>query len=228
MNCDQLRTLIHDLAREEASADPEVISALNHAESCHHCDVLLREAEKLTASLRALAIRHNSDATPPRVESALLQALRAQHATAPASFWRNAAAWVAVSTGALATAAALVFLLIGNQGRTSRQNPPPQQPTPRETNRPAVQRPAWADYTVNGETEEQAASEYIPLTSDFDPSWLEGGAIVRVVLTRPALESLGVPAIASSEGQMLADMVVSDDGTPEAIRLVDWQVAGAQ
>jgi hypothetical protein len=229
MNCEQFRTLIHDLAREEASDDAQVISALNHAESCRDCDARLRKAEKLTAALRALAIRHNSEAAPPRVEAALLQAMRQQHQPARVSIWRSTASWLTLSGAALATAAVFVFLLLGNHARTSGHAPAPiQQSAPRETNRPAAQRPAWADYAINGETEEQAAAEYIPLTSDFDPSWLEGGAIVRVLLTRPALESLGVPAMASSDDQMLADMVVSDDGTPEAIRLVDWQVSDGQ
>jgi CO dehydrogenase/acetyl-CoA synthase alpha subunit len=43
------------------------------------------------------------------------------------------------------------------------------------------------------------------------------------VLSRPALASLGVPVITGSDGQMVADMVISNDGTPQAIRVVDWQ-----
>jgi hypothetical protein len=89
-------------------------------------------------------------------------------------------------------------------------------------------REVWADYTLEGETEEQAQAAFIPLAAGFDPSWLEGGAIVRVVLSRPALESLGVPAGAAGNGQMVADMIVSNDGTPEAIRVVDWQFADIQ
>jgi hypothetical protein len=49
-----------------------------------------------------------------------------------------------------------------------------------------------------------------------------------VLLSRPALESLGVPVNAGGNGQLLADMVVSNDGTPEAIRFVDWQIAGRE
>ncbi len=228
MTCEQFRLLIDSLARADSSPDIDLIGALNHAESCPPCNSLLRQAETITVGLRQLAAAFNACSAPPRVETALLHALRARHAPAPPSAWRETANWLAVSAGALATAAALVFLLLGNPGRNSRETPPPAQPVPRETNRPASQRPLWADYAIDGEIEDDAAASYIPLASDFDPSWLEGGAIVRVVLTRPALESFGLPTTALTGDQMLADMVVSDDGTPEAIRLIDWQVADAQ
>jgi hypothetical protein len=54
---------------------------------------------------------------------------------------------------------------------------------------------------------------------------IEDGAVVRVVLSRSALVSLGVSVadVGSSE-QVPADLVVSADGTPEAIRLVSQNV----
>jgi hypothetical protein len=137
--------------------------------------------------------------------------------------------WVAISAVGLAAAAVLAVLLTGYRPGATPQPPRVPEAAPRETTRPAAgPRATWADYAVDGETEEQAAAAYIPLNASFDPSWLEGGAIVRVVLSRPALESLGVPVIAVNDGEMLADMVVSNDGTPEAIRVVDWQASDIQ
>lgn len=232
MNCAEFRSLIQDLAREDASADDAVISALAHAESCRACDLLLRDAEKLTASLRSLAAQHKLDAAPARVETALLAAFQQQHGSAPRmrpAAVRVIGGWLAISAVGLAAAAALAVLLTGYRPGASPESPRVPEAAPRETTRPpASPRATWADYTVNGETEEQAAAAYIPLNSSFDPSWLEGGAIVRVVLSRPALESLGVPVIAGNDGQMLADMVISNDGTPEAIRVVDWQASNIQ
>jgi hypothetical protein len=242
MNCTEFRNLIPDLARQDASADSAVISALAHAESCRACDALLREAEKLTVSLRSLGAQHNFDAAPPRVEAALLAAFQQQHGcglylqpaknSSPSMRARSAvkkiAGWLAVSAAGLAAAAVLAVLLTGYRPGTTPQAPRVPEAAPRETTRPASPRAIWADYTVDGETEEQAAAAYIPLNASFDPSWLEGGAIVRVVLSRPALESLGVPVIAGNDGEMLADMVVSNDGTPEAIRVVDWQASNIQ
>jgi hypothetical protein len=225
MNCHEFRNLVHQLAREDASADAAVVDALAHAESCRPCDALLREAEQLTAGLRSLAAQHNFDAAPPRIEAALLHAFRQQHVPAPRL--RHVGRWLVVSTIGLAAAALLAILLTGYHPGA----PSPSAPasTPRETNRPTTSpRTTWADYAIEGETEEQTAAAYIPLAADFDPSWLEGGAIVRVLLSRPALASLGVPVITGSDGQMLADMVISNDGTPQAIRVVDWQAANIQ
>lgn len=227
MNCTEFRNLIQDLAREDASAGAVVADALAHAESCRACDALLREAEQLTASLHSLAARHRFDAAPPRVEVALLQALRQQRAPAPGLL--RIGGWLAVSAVGLAAAALLAILLTGYRPGISPAPARTPESAPRQTNRPSVPpRATWADYAVDGETEEQAAASYIPLAADFDPSWLEGGAIVRVVLSRPALESMGVPVNADGDGQMVADMVVSDDGTPEAIRVVDWQESNIQ
>jgi len=50
---------------------------------------------------------------------------------------------------------------------------------------------------------------------------LDGGAIVRVELPRATLASFGLPVAEFGDAQrILADLVVSADGTPQAIRLV--------
>ncbi len=238
MNCADFRSVIQDLAREETPADAALNSAILHAESCLACDALLREAEKLTADLRLLAAQLKSEAASARVESALLDAIRQRHA--PALRMRDGsglylqpgkkkvAGWLAVSAAGLAATVLGALLLTSHPDENSPQSPTAPATAPRESNRPLGPREVWADYAVQGETLEQAAAAYIPLSAGFDPSWLEGGAIVRVVLSRPALESLGVPVSAAGNGEIVADMVVSNDGTPEAIRFVDWQVSGIQ
>jgi hypothetical protein len=225
MNCAEFHSLIHDLARHDASADAALTDALAHAESCPVCDHLLREAERVTIGLRSLAAQHQFDAASPRTETALLDAFRQQHAPTPRL--HRAGGWLVVSTVGLAAAALFAILLTGYRAASSPDSPAAPAAAPRQSNPPSASpRPTWADYALEGETEEQAAAAYIPLAADFDPAWLEGGVIVRVVLSRPALESFGVPVIAGADGQMIADMVVSYDGTPQAIRVVDWQVAG--
>jgi hypothetical protein len=69
--------------------------------------------------------------------------------------------------------------------------------------------------------EDEYATEFVPVPYADDPAALEGGAIVRVTLPRSALPSFGLP-ITESDGTdtVFADLVVSEDGTPQAIRLV--------
>ena len=65
------------------------------------------------------------------------------------------------------------------------------------------------------------ATAYMPLPYAYDPSELEGAAVVRVVLPRAALVSYGLPVEGMGvRDQVTADMVISQDGTPQAIRLV--------
>ena len=226
MNCTEFRTVIQALAREETPPDEALNSALIHAESCRACDALLREAEQLTADLRSLAAQLKSEAAPARVETALVGAFRRRHS--PALRMRYATGWMAVSAVGLAAAALLAVLLTSDPSATPTETPGAPAAAPRESNPPVGPRQLWADYAQEGETEEEAQAAFIPLAAGFDPSWLEGGAIVRVVLSRPALESLGVPVGAAGNGELVADMVVSNDGTPEAIRVVDWQLASIQ
>jgi len=226
MNCAEFRNVIQALAREETTGDAALNSAFMHAESCRECDALLREAEQLTADLRSLAAQHQSEAAPARVEVALLGAFRQYHSSAFRV--RKAGGWLAVSAAGLAAAVLLAVLLAREPAGMSPESPRAPVAIPRESNRTVGPRSMWADYAMEGETEEEAAAAFIPLSASFDPSWLEGGAIVRVVLSRPALESLGMTVNAGSTGEMVADMVVSNDGTPEAIRVVDWQFSNIQ
>jgi hypothetical protein len=67
----------------------------------------------------------------------------------------------------------------------------------------------------------QDATGFVSLPYAADPATLEDGAVVRVVLSRSALASLGLPVadVGASE-QVPADIVLSEDGAPQAIRLV--------
>jgi hypothetical protein len=226
MNCHEFHSVIHALAREESAPDAALNAALAHAESCRDCDALLREAERLTAELRKLAMLAKSEAAPACVEAALFAAFREQHT--PALRARRASAWLAVPAAGLAAAALLLGLLVRGPADDSRPSPTAPATAPRQSNPGSGPREVWADYMLEGETAEEAAAAFIPLNAAFDPAWIEGGAIVRVVLSRPALQNLGVPVGAAGDSEFVADMVVSGDGTPEAIRLVDWTVGGAQ
>jgi hypothetical protein len=54
-----------------------------------------------------------------------------------------------------------------------------------------------------------------------DTASLDGGAVIRVSVPRSALVAWGLPVSGmGSAGPIPADLVVSADGTPQAIRLV--------
>ena len=80
--------------------------------------------------------------------------------------------------------------------------------------------PANHATTTSAEPVEYATA-YVPLPYADDPSALEGGSVVRVTLARSTLEAYGLPVDGLEAGdRVTADMIVSEDGTPQAIRLV--------
>jgi hypothetical protein len=70
--------------------------------------------------------------------------------------------------------------------------------------------------------DDTATAPFVPLTEAFDPTSLDVNSIVRVSMSRLALENLGVYLDAESNEPVVADLVVSNDGTPQAIRVVSW------
>jgi hypothetical protein len=218
MNCMEFRNLIHDLAREDVLDNSTLSDALTHAESCRVCDAQLQEAERLTADLRQLATRDKSKEAAPYVEEALLDAFRQRRI--PASRLTKVSAWIAISAAGLAAAMLLTLVLTRHPILPFAPSPTGPEAAPRESNTKASPRAVSAEYDVQGETED-AADAFVPLSPTFDPSWLEDSAVVRVSLSDAALENLGLGPNELGDGEVIADLVVRNDGTPEAIRLVD-------
>ena len=222
MNCDEFERIAQALARDEGLDVATLESAFTHADSCESCDALLEEAESLTSNLRTLAAHHASEAAPARVESKLLLAFRQRREPDFHGLerWR----WSA----ALAIAAAIVLVLavtgrpqaLWHPGGVASANQPGQ--SGRAPGTPAaVSAPPQASQTAALDDEEGADS-FVPLSGTFDLDSLNEEPIVRVVLTGEDLESLGLPVGDSSDEQVVADLIIANDGTPQAIRVVSW------
>ena len=63
---------------------------------------------------------------------------------------------------------------------------------------------------------------FVPLSETFDPSSLADASVVRVVLSRSALDSFGLHLGQAEDAQVVADLIVTNDGTPQAIHVVSW------
>jgi hypothetical protein len=65
------------------------------------------------------------------------------------------------------------------------------------------------------------ATNFVSLPYADDPGTLEGGTVVRVTLSRDALASFGMPVADWNANERIpADIALSVDGVPQAIRLV--------
>ncbi|HEY4949612.1 MAG TPA: hypothetical protein VIH88_04700 [Candidatus Acidoferrales bacterium] len=236
MDCAQFQEVLHELDRPGTEGATLCERALAHAESCSDCATLLIEVESLDFSLRQVAAESAELQAPARVESLLLQEFRREKsATASRGVrWQLAAFGIA----------AAVLLALGlslhrqhlvtpggvnatqsstqNAGQPSAQAPdnPGATKTPVATTNSSSQA-AGDSASAAASDDSEYATAYMPLPGAYDPSELEGGAVVRVVLPRAALVSYGLPVEGMGVADhVTADMVVSQDGTPQAIRLV--------
>jgi hypothetical protein len=137
---------------------------------------------------------------------------------------QNAAASRRTMRGRLAAlgAAAAILLTIGLSFRHGWM-PGSSQPASETvaSQAAAASQTAPVEVAENRLPDSQDATPFISLPYAADPATLEDGAVVRVVLSRSALASLGLPVtdVGSAE-QVPADIVLSEDGAPQAIRLV--------
>ena len=223
MDCMQFREVLHELDRPGAEGDALCERALAHAESCSDCAAQLTEMESLSFSLRQLAEESAEAQAPARLETLLLQEFRREKsATASRGVrWQLAAfgiaAAVLLALGLSLHRQHLVTPANVNSGQSSVQTvtTAPDNSAATKTSATAVDGSTHAAVADDAEY----ATAYMPLPYTYDPSELEGGAVVRVVLPRAALVSYGLPVEGMGvRDQVTADMVISQDGTPQAIR----------
>jgi hypothetical protein len=232
MDCAEFQEVLHELNRPGTEGATLCDRALAHAELCGDCATLLIEVESLDFSLRQVAAESAELQAPPRLETLLLQEFRREKsATASRGVrWQLAAFGIAAAVLlALGLSLHRQHLVTpgsnGAGGVTSAQTSA-QAPNKSATNTTATEPASSSQATANSASAAQTddaeyTTAYMPLPYANDPSELEGGAVVRVVLPRAALVSYGLPVDGMGVADhVTADMVVSQDGTPQAIRLV--------
>lgn len=227
MNCEQFQDILQDLARNEWLDVAAVKDALEHADTCTACDDLLQEAETLTADLHALAALEANHQAEPQVERNVLEAFAREKSSAVRQSNLRMASVAALTCVA---ALALFALLLMHRGiaASAPQGARPSTPSTPATNPTNGRQEASAtepgavqiDALSAFEDEDDAAGSFVPLTKSFDPASLDGGAVVRVEMSRTALQQFGLAPGQGNGQPVLADMVVTGDGTPQAIRLV--------
>lgn len=221
MSCRQFKEALDDLDRTGMPAMMLREAALEHAETCGRCAQLMTDTEALDFCFHQIAAHEGNLQAPARVEAALLQEFRAQRAaqSGKKGNWRLAA---------LATAAGVLLALGFSLRHVSLEH---KTSVAGETGQPTLNANAQqskaeanneaTEVAENISTDAQDATGFVSLPYATDPGTLEGGTVVRVELTRAALVSMGLPvADAGSLDRIPADIMLSEDGAPQAIRLV--------
>jgi hypothetical protein len=219
MDCFQFAGLVHDLGRRGRLDGIIRDQALAHAESCARCARRLEEVESLEAALRSVVADQAGERADGRVEAVLVaQFLATKKGTA-----RRSVLWEAA-----AVAAAVLVLVTG--GWALRRLAPALQDGTSATGKIGAANGSSAA-TAGGSQEadtvvaENGSGTFIRLPYAGDGRVVEDDAIVRAVLPRSALASLGFPVgdVNASE-PVPVELMVGEDGTPEAIRLVSQDI----
>lgn len=221
MDCGEFEAAMDDLDRAGTPGVALREAALSHAEGCSRCAQWMTDAEALDFSLRQIATHDGSLQAPARVEAALLQELRQQREVA--SKRKGQGQW---RLAILATAAAVLLAM----GISLRHFPIGRGAAETSARGTAVQSSVAAnsggegpavEVAQNVEGDNQDGSAFVPLPYATDPATLEDGTVVRVELTRSALATMGLPVTdGGSLDSIPADIMLSEDGVPQAIRLV--------
>jgi hypothetical protein len=225
MDCAEFQEVLPELDRPGSEGEALCERALAHAEGCSDCAALLIEVESLDFSLRQAATESSELQAPARLETLLLAEFRREKAaTASRGVRWQLAAFAIAAAVLLALGISLHRQSLATPGGVNSALSSVQTAGPASDNSAA---PKLATAAADAGTQAAASDDseyttaYMPLPYAYDPSELEGGAVVRVVLPRAALVSYGLPVEGMGvRDHVTADMVVSQDGTPQAIRLV--------
>jgi hypothetical protein len=223
MICQEMDSMVTDLARHVAVEVEARDRVLAHVRECSRCSDRLAAEQRLSEGLLAWSAASVEEQAPPRVEERLIAAFRCQPAPV-----RRDRRWLAVAAAGSIAAAVLWFALKTPHPATPPSAPPTiarVEPAPpavvpvREVkrNRRASHRPRRAVPSPRTEM----ATEFLPVAQDDGWTPLEGGRLVRVKLPRSALGLFGLPVDEErSPERVQADVMLSNDGLLRAIRFV--------
>jgi anti-sigma factor RsiW len=223
MKCREFESVVHDLARW-GQLDPAVETiARAHAESCPSCGCRLAEAERLTKILRVASAEARQAEPPPQVEARLLAAFRRETAARNKVAARNSFGWRPMLgwAGAAAFVAVFSFVLLGLFPDRRASSPAVRGSAESAAAVTTASQTAASTQTVAQTSHTDLSSGFVPVpfASGFGPG--ESAVIVRVQLPRSSLAELGYPVDETQgNGVVQADLVVGEDGWPQAVRIV--------
>ena len=211
MTCEEFERMGLDAERDASLTADERAAAGQHAAQCSSCAALQESWRLAKAELRTLADATEAAAAPSRVEMRLRLEFRTRHRSMKT---RRAAAVLSWALAAAAIVAAVVTW--ANWLRPSHDVQPDV----------AKVRP-----TLTGEHQADDGAEPSTLVADgrsvdFTPlpgsalSDSDAASVVRVRMQRSSLGALGLPVVEDGASDWIqVDLLVTDDGVPQAVRI---------
>jgi len=215
MTCEEFAIAGLDLGSPEQDG-PLQRAAREHLRECPHCAALHENWLTLRQDLRGLGAETAEAETPSRVEMRLRQEFRTRHKTVKTQRAAFVLGW------GLAAAAVLTFAFTWMNWRMHRSANVADTPN-------VVHAPASNTSTAPRPSTDSDSGEVLlasnnvgdfTLLPDSMPPAPEDATIVRVQMQRAALAALGLTVNEEHAGDWIqVDLLVGDDGLPQAVRL---------
>jgi hypothetical protein len=220
MTCEEFEAIGLDAERDATLSEVQRVAAREHASTCSRCASLEDSWQAAGVELRAFAEDTATAQAPARVEMRLRQEFRTRHVTLKVRRTAAVAAWAL-------TAAAVLVGAVG--WRNWRNSPHSAANVPANNSNATTNHEAAVQGAVEVKQPDATESEMLIADnelSDFtllpgaSPADTVDAAILRVRMQRGTLGALGFPVNEERAGEWIqVDLLVGDDGLPQAVRL---------
>ena len=234
MNCEEFEMIGLDAERDGTLSEAAHAAAREHSSTCSRCAALQDSWQAAGVELRAFAEDTAMAETPARVEMRLRQEFRTQHVTRRVRRTAVAVGWALAAAAVLAGAVSWRNWRHGQvEETTNHLNSVPPANKIQENNSTAGGNRQIPAVVPNGAQQPVSAggggSETLVADNELSGfTFLPGAfvadaeesAILRVRMQRGALGALGLPVNEERAGEWIqVDLLVGDDGLPQAVRL---------
>ena len=226
MKCEEFDAIGLDAERDASLNELERAAAREHASACSRCAALQDSWQAARVELRSFADSTAAAETPARVEMRLRQEFRTQHGTMKTRRVAVVAAWALAAAAVLAGAVSWSSWRKSQQEEAAKHLAAPAQNDDAKTNAANLQNAANGAQlrSANSDSAETLMADNELRNFTLLPGALPAEAgdaeIVRVRMQRGALGALGLPVNEERAGEWIqVDLLVGDDGLPQAVRL---------
>jgi len=220
MTCEEFATAGLDLGEAEEDGLLQR-AAREHLRGCPHCAALHENWLALREDLRALGAETAEAETPSRVEMRLRQEFRTRHKTVKRQRVAVIGGWSLAAAAALFCAFTFVNWRIQKGGSgVQRRGTAVESAASQERSSQLSKGITPAGSELGDVLVASSASGDFTLLPGSMPPAPEDATVVRVQMQRAALGALGLTVNEEHAGDWIqVDLLVGDDGLPQAVRL---------
>jgi hypothetical protein len=218
MNCEEFATAGLDLGSAEVDS-PLQRAAREHLLVCSHCGTLHENWQALRIGLRELGAETQSAETPSRVEMRLRQEFRSKRKTLKTHRLAAFAGW-GLAAAALVLGTFSWFTWKHEKDRVQARGGDAATQSVRKTGNTTTNHVVPAGPELGETLIASNDSGDFTLLPGTMPGTLDGAMVVRVQMQRSVLGSLGLTISEDRAADWIqVDLLVGDDGQPQAVRL---------